>query len=44
VLCTQDRAIPPPLQRRIIDEHVFADVVELDTDHTPQLSKTNELA
>jgi pimeloyl-ACP methyl ester carboxylesterase len=44
VLCTRDRAIPPPLQRRMIAEHVFADVVELDTDHTPQLSKTKELA
>ena len=44
VLCKQDRAIPPPLQRRMISEHVFAGVVELDTDHTPQLSMTKELA
>ncbi|MGH9146193.1 MAG: alpha/beta fold hydrolase, partial [Vicinamibacterales bacterium] len=43
VLCKEDRAIPPPLQRRMIAENVFADVVELDTDHTPQLSKTKEL-
>ena len=44
VLCKQDRAIPPPLQRRMISEHVFAGMVELDTDHTPQLSMTKELA
>jgi pimeloyl-ACP methyl ester carboxylesterase len=44
VLCRRDRAIPPPLQRRMIGEHVFAEVIELDTDHTPQLSMTNELA
>lgn len=44
VLCRRDRAIPPPLQRRMIAEGGCADVVELDTDHTPQLSKTNELA
>ena len=44
VLCARDRAIPPPLQRRMIAENVCADVVELDTDHTPHLSRTNELA
>ena len=44
VICTRDRAIPPPLQRRMIAENACADVVELDTDHTPQLSMTNELA
>jgi len=44
VLCTRDRAIPPPLQRRMIAENTCADVIELDTDHTPQLSMTNELA
>jgi pimeloyl-ACP methyl ester carboxylesterase len=44
VLCTRDRAIPPPLQRRMIAENACADVIELDTDHTPQLSMTNELA
>jgi pimeloyl-ACP methyl ester carboxylesterase len=44
VLCARDRAIPPPLQRRMIAEGGCADIVELDTDHTPQLSKTNELA
>ena len=44
VLCMRDRAIPPPLQRRMIAENVCADVIELDTDHTPHLSMTNELA
>jgi pimeloyl-ACP methyl ester carboxylesterase len=44
VLCTRDRAIPPPLQRRMVAENMCADFIELDTDHTPQLSMTNELA
>jgi len=44
VLCTRDRAIPPSLQRRMVAENPCAGVIELDTDHTPQLSMTNELA
>jgi pimeloyl-ACP methyl ester carboxylesterase len=44
VLCTRDRAIPPPLQRRMIAENPCVDVVELDTDHSPMLSATSELA
>jgi hypothetical protein len=32
------------LQRRMIAENPCADVVELDTDHTPRLSMTGELA
>jgi hypothetical protein len=44
VLCMRDRAIPPPLQRRMIAENVCAEVVELDTDHTPHLSRTDDLA
>lgn len=44
VLCLRDRAIPPALQRRMIAENPCAEVVELDTDHTPQLSRTKELA
>ena len=44
VLCERDRAIPAELQRRMIAENVFAGVVELDTDHTPQLSMTDKLA
>jgi pimeloyl-ACP methyl ester carboxylesterase len=44
VVCTRDRAIPPPLQRRMAKENQCVDVVDLDTDHTPQLSRPNELA
>src|SRR5271156_6579805 len=44
VVCTCDRAIPLPLQRRMIAENVCDDVVELDTDHTPHLSMTEKLA
>jgi pimeloyl-ACP methyl ester carboxylesterase len=44
VVCTRDRAIPPPLQWRMSRENAHADVVEIDTDHTPQLSRPDELA
>src|ERR1039458_2607937 len=44
VLCTQDRAIPPALQRRMIAENGCDEVIELDTDHTPHLSMPNELS
>jgi hypothetical protein len=44
VICTKDRAIPPPLQRRMVSDRGVTDVVELDTDHHPQLSRTEELA
>jgi pimeloyl-ACP methyl ester carboxylesterase len=44
VVCTRDRAIPPVLQRRMHRENACADVVEIETDHTPQLSRPNELA
>jgi pimeloyl-ACP methyl ester carboxylesterase len=44
VLCLRDRAIQPALQRRMIRENACADVVELDTDHMPQLSRPKELA
>ncbi len=44
VICTRDRAIPPPLQRRMVKDRDVTDVVELDTDHHPQLSRTEELA
>ncbi len=47
VLCSRDRAIPPPLQRRMIAENAdrkCAAVFELDTDHTPHLSKPTELS
>jgi len=44
VYCAQDRAIPPPLQRRMIAAAGCDPVVELDTDHVPMLSRTEELA
>jgi len=44
VLCTQDRAIPPALQRRMIAETGCDEVIELNTDHTPHLSMPKELA
>jgi pimeloyl-ACP methyl ester carboxylesterase len=44
VLCTRDRAITEALQRRMIRENGCDQVVELETDHTPQLSQTKNLA
>ena len=44
VVCTRDRAIPPALQRRMVRESPCAEVLELDTDHSPFLSATSELA
>jgi pimeloyl-ACP methyl ester carboxylesterase len=43
VLTKQDNSIPVALQRRMIVEHPCERVVELDTDHAPQLSATAEL-
>jgi pimeloyl-ACP methyl ester carboxylesterase len=43
VICTRDNSIPPALQRRMVRERPCADVVELDTDHAPFLSRTVEL-
>jgi pimeloyl-ACP methyl ester carboxylesterase len=44
VITTKDRFIPPPLQRRMVKDREVTDVAELDTDHHPQLSRTEELA
>jgi pimeloyl-ACP methyl ester carboxylesterase len=44
VLCKRDRAIPPPLQRLMLERAGCEEVIELDTDHSPQLSATAELA
>jgi pimeloyl-ACP methyl ester carboxylesterase len=44
VVAARDRAIPPALQRRMAHHCRAADVVELDTDHSPFLSRTGELA
>jgi pimeloyl-ACP methyl ester carboxylesterase len=43
VVTTQDNSIPPALQRRMIAEHPCRKVIELDADHAPQLSATDEL-
>jgi pimeloyl-ACP methyl ester carboxylesterase len=43
VLTRQDNSIPPALQRRMISEHPCERVIELDADHCPQLSATEEL-
>jgi pimeloyl-ACP methyl ester carboxylesterase len=44
VISTQDRAIPPALQRRMSSERATAEVAELDADHSPFLSRPTELA
>jgi pimeloyl-ACP methyl ester carboxylesterase len=44
VLCRQDRAIPPALQRLMAERRDCQEIVELDTDHSPHLSATAELA
>jgi len=44
VLTLQDHSIPPALQRRMIREHPCERVIELDADHAPFLSATDELA
>jgi pimeloyl-ACP methyl ester carboxylesterase len=44
VICTRDHSIPPALQRRMVRERPCAEVVELETDHAPYLSRTRELA
>jgi pimeloyl-ACP methyl ester carboxylesterase len=41
--CTQDRAIAPPLQRRMALDVGCPEVVELDADHSPWLSCPHEL-
>lgn len=43
VLCLRDLAIPPALQHRMTQEIPCADIVELDTDHTPHLSMPDQL-
>jgi pimeloyl-ACP methyl ester carboxylesterase len=43
VMCSQDRAIPPALQRRMIAENPCVEVAEIDTDHSPYVSAPAEL-
>ncbi|HVW18182.1 MAG TPA: alpha/beta fold hydrolase [Solirubrobacteraceae bacterium] len=44
VRCTEDRAIPIALQRRMSTDTPCREVVEIETDHSPFLSATSELA
>ncbi|HWL02749.1 MAG TPA: alpha/beta fold hydrolase [Microbacteriaceae bacterium] len=43
VLCLRDRAIPPALQRRFVAERGVDRVIEIDTDHSPFVSRPAEL-
>lgn len=43
VMCLQDRAIMPALQRRMLTAAGCDPVIELDTDHMPLISRTSEL-
>jgi len=43
VTCLQDRAIRPPLQRLFYTQAGCDPVIEIDTDHSPWLSRTDEL-
>ena len=42
VTCLQDRAIPPALQRRMLEAAGCDPVIEIDTDHSPVVSRTEE--
>jgi len=42
IFCGQDHAIPPPMQRRMLIERGCHPVLEIDTDHWPWLSRTDE--
>ena len=44
VVAANDRALPTALQRRFVAENPDLEVVELDADHSPFLSRTAELA
>jgi pimeloyl-ACP methyl ester carboxylesterase len=43
VMCLRDRAIPPPMQRRMLETAGCDPVLEIDTDHCPYISRTDEL-
>jgi pimeloyl-ACP methyl ester carboxylesterase len=44
VVCTEDRAVAPSLQRMMIEATACDDVVEIASSHSPFLSKPDELA
>ena len=43
IACTDDRAIPIALQRRMIAESPCATVTEIDADHSPFICAEDEL-
>jgi pimeloyl-ACP methyl ester carboxylesterase len=43
IVCLQDQAIPPPMQRRMLSDAGCDRVLELDTDHSAWISRTDEL-
>jgi pimeloyl-ACP methyl ester carboxylesterase len=43
VTCTRDRAIPPAMQRRMFEAGGCDPVIEIETDHAPWISRTDEL-
>jgi pimeloyl-ACP methyl ester carboxylesterase len=42
ILCRQDRAIPPAMQRRMATERGCDPVIEMDSDHWPWMGQTDE--
>ena len=43
VVTTQDHAIPPAMQRRMLSDRECEPVLEIDTDHAPWISRTSDL-
>jgi pimeloyl-ACP methyl ester carboxylesterase len=43
ITCSQDRAIAPQMQRRMFEAGGCDPVIEIDTDHAPWISRTDEL-
>ncbi len=43
VTCLRDRAIPPVMQRRMFEAGGCDPVIEIDTDHSPWISRTDEV-
>jgi pimeloyl-ACP methyl ester carboxylesterase len=42
ILCSRDQAIPPAMQRRMVEDRGCDQVIEIATDHWPWLSRTAE--
>ncbi len=42
IFCGSDHAIPPAMQRRMLTDRDCDPVLEIDTDHWPWLSRTDE--